>query len=128
MERVRVTAPEGGRVMVKQSMAAETDINAIVARHVAHGVPLPVGAPSYGDFSSSLDYHSALNSLIAAQDEFSRLPASVRDYCQNDPGMFLDLVHDESRLAEMAKLGLVPELVPAKPVVPDPGDNPVPVP
>lgn len=118
--RNRVVAASGGRAMTKQSMALETDVNSIVARHVAHRVPFfPDGAASYGDFSSGLDYHSALNALNAARSEFGKLPAAVRSHCENDPGKFLDMVMDPARRDELVKLGLVPEAIPA-PKAPDP--------
>lgn len=112
--RFSVIAPGGGRLMTKQAMAAETDVNAIVARHIAHGVPFPVGSrATYGDFSNSMDFHSSLNAVMAAEAEFLRLPSAVRDFCENDPGKFLDLVSDPGRRDDLVKLGLVPEMVPA---------------
>lgn len=119
--------PSGGPVMTKQSMAAETDINNIVARHIAHDAPFFDGGRAvYGDFTGAQDYHASLNRLIQAQDEFSRLPASVRDFCDNDPGKFLDLVMDEKRRPELVKLGLVPEAVPAVAVADPPVSPPTP--
>lgn len=114
VERVGVVHPEGGRVMTKQSMALESDINQIVARHVAHGVPFPAGLnPTYGDFSDHDGYHAALSDVMRAQHEFSRLPAAVREHCQNDPGEFLRMVYDPSRRGELEKLGLVEAAAPA---------------
>lgn len=119
-DRVRVLAPEGGPVLTKQSMAAETDINQIVARHIAHKLPFYAdGRASYGDFTGAVDYHTALNALVSAQEEFAKLPAAVRDHCENDPGEFLDMVMDPGRRDELVALGLVPEAIPASaPVVP----------
>lgn len=112
--RVKVLAPGGGRKMTKQSMAAETDINQIVARHVAHGTPFfPDGRASYGDFTGIGDYHGCLNAVTRAQDDFMRLPAAVRDHCKNDPGEFLSLVFDVDRREELVKLGLVEAAIPA---------------
>lgn len=114
VDRVRVVHPEGGRLMTKQAQAMDTDINAIVARHVAHGAPFfPDGRATYGDFSGVGDYHSALNRLKSAQDEFGQLPAAVRDHCRNDPGEFLSMVYDPERRPELEKLGLVEAAVPA---------------
>lgn len=122
--RVNVLSDTVGETMTKQSMAMETDINAIVARHIAHGVPFPEGDTAvYGDFSDGLTYHEACNAVLEAQATFMLLPAAVRDYCDNDPGRFLDLVHDPSKRADMEALGLVPQAVPAVPVL-----EPVPVP
>lgn len=114
VDRVRVVHPEGGEKMVKDSLAADTDINNIIARHVAHGIPLPLNGKQavYGDFSDSLDFHEALNRVRAAEAEFGMLPAHVRAYCQNDPGMFLDLVLDPERKDELIKLGMLESQVP----------------
>lgn len=128
MERRRVTQPEGGRLMTKQAEAAETDINAIIRRHMVQNIPFPDGSNArYGDFSASLDYHQALNRLREAELTFNQLPVEVREYCKNDPGMFLDLVHDPERRDELVKLGLVEAAMPegAKPV---PAPEPVPAP
>lgn len=104
--------PEGPS-LTKQSMALETDVNVIVARHVAHGSPFPVNSRAqYGDFTSGGTFHESLSAVREAELTFMSLPAAVRDYCANDPGRFLDLVHDESRRDELVKLGLVPEAVP----------------
>lgn len=126
-ERVPVLTMPGGPSMTKQSMAAETDINAIVARHIAHDAPFFVdGRASYGDFFGSGDYHASLNAVMQAQEEFLKLPAAVRDHCQNDPGEFLQMVYDPARRDELVKLGLVEAAVPAAapaapaPVVPVP--------
>lgn len=114
VDRVRVVHPEGGPLMTKQAQALETDINQIVARHVAHGAPFfEDGRATYGDFFGVGDYHSALDRLKLAQDEFSRLPAAVRDHCKNDPGEFLAMVYDPARRVELEKLGLVEAAVPA---------------
>lgn len=126
MERVRVVAEVGGVSMTKQSMASDTDINQIVARHVAHDAPFFVdGRATYGDFTGVLDYHGALTAVMRAQDEFMALPAAVREHCKNDPGEFLSMVYDPGRRPELEKLGLVEAAVPAaavieEPVAPDP--------
>lgn len=114
VDRVRVVPDLGTESLTKQSMAQESDINQIVARHIAHGTPLFVdGRATYGDFSGFLDYHGSLNAVMRAQDEFNSLPAAVREHCQNDPGKFLELVYDPSRREELVALGLVDLAVPA---------------
>lgn len=127
-ERVEVLKMPGGPSMTKQSMAAETDINQIVARHIAHDAPFFAdGRAAYGDFFGHGDYHASLNAVMQAQDEFMKLPAAVRDHCENDPGKFLELVYDPARRDELVKLGLVDAAVPAAaPVVPAPAVPAVP--
>lgn len=127
--RTRVVHPEGGDLMTKQSMAAETDVNHIMKRWIHHGIP-PLGSnrtPRYGDFSSGIDFQAALNSVQEAIDQFDRLPSHIRLHCHNDPAEFLALVYNAERRAELEKLGLVPEQVPeaAKPIpAPDPQVEP----
>lgn len=115
MTRKRVTHPEGGPLMTKQSMAADTDVNHIMARWIAHGVPPLAGnrAPTYGDFSSGLDFQTALNQVMETQAQFDRLPAHIRAACHNDPAEFLDLALNPARVDELVKLGLKPEQLPA---------------
>lgn len=109
--------PTGGPLMTKQSMAAETDINAIVSRHIAFEAPFfEDGSARYGDFTSSLSYHEAMNRVLEAQQQFDMLPAQIRDHCENDPGKFLELVMDPARRDELVKLGLVAEAIPPKPM------------
>lgn len=118
---------EGGPLMTKQSDALTTDVNAIVARHVAHGIPLPVDGrpPTYGDFASGLDYHEAMNRVTAAEQSFDQLPAHIRAHCENNPGRFLDLVFDPNRIGELEELGLLPAQTPEKPAAPaTPGPAP----
>ncbi len=120
-ERERVTHPEGGRLMVKQSLVAATDLNLMMARWRKDGTGLAhvnEGEPTYGDFSSGLDYMAALNAVEAAKKDFMRLPAPVRAHVSNDPGEFLALVFDPERRNELEELGLVPA---GEVVRPDPG-------
>lgn len=115
-DRIRVVHPEGGPLMTKQAMALDTDINAIVSRWIAHGqVPRASNAPArYGDFSSGLEFHGAMNQVREAEQHFMELPAHIRRHCRNDPGEFLDLVMNPERRAELVELGLVEGQVPPK--------------
>lgn len=131
MERIADIHPEGGPLMTKQSMAAETDVNNIIARWIHHGTVPIAGTqpPSYGDFSSAIDFQKALNSVRDAQNHFDELPAHVRRACNNNPLEFLEMAYDPARRDELVKLGLAEELIPEKPAVIDPPTPPnVPVP
>jgi len=113
----RVQHAGGGRLMTKQAEAAETDMNAIIRRHRNTGAPFPVnGNATYGDFSGSLDFHAALTRVREAELTFALLPAEVREAARNDPGVFLDMVHDPEKRDELVKLGLVEAAIPAAPV------------
>jgi phage internal scaffolding protein len=94
----------------KQSFKEECDINTILKRFNVTG-QLPVGPlqPQYGDFSGVFDYQTALNAVIAAQESFNALPATLRNRFANDPAAFVDFCSDESNREEMIRLGLVIE-------------------
>lgn len=121
----RVVQPEGGRLMTKQSQALETDVNQIVARHIATKTPLPTGPLQYGDFTNAMDFHGALTRIREAELQFNRLPAHIRRHCNNDPGQYLDLVFDPDRVGELELLGLVDA---QKPEAAQPAPVPAPAP
>lgn len=114
IDRLPVFAKTGGRRLVKQSMAGDSDINVIMEKWHATGM-LPQGAgraPRYGDFSNGASFTEALFAVRDAEDAFLQLPSAVRSYCDNDPGKFLDLVMDPERREELEKLGLIKERMP----------------
>jgi len=124
-KRVRVVQRVGDVSRTKQSFASEADVNAIMRKYASTGV-LPPGAAenaSYGDFSSVLEYHEAMNRVRAAEDAFGRLPSRVRDHVGNDPGKFLEMILDPSRSSEVEELGLF--AAPAAPSVPPVVEEPV---
>lgn len=102
--------------LTKQSFAEEADINTIVRRFGITGqLPSNVVAPTFGDFTSVVDYQTALNAVIAAQGAFMMLPAEVRERFGNDPQRFVEFTSDDANYDEARKLGLLM-----------PGDEPVP--
>jgi phage internal scaffolding protein len=86
----------------------ECDINVILERFGKTG-QMPVNAISgtYGDFSGVHDYHTAMNTLIAAESEFAALPANIRSRFANDPANLIEFLDNEDNRAEAEKLGLV---------------------
>jgi len=86
----------------------ECDINVILERFGKTG-HLPVNAISgtYGDFSGVHDYHTAINTLIAAESEFAALPAHLRQRFANDPANLIQFLDNPDNQAEAEKLGLV---------------------
>lgn len=91
-----------------QSAKEETDINTIVKRFGLTGqLPEGMRAPTYGDFTDVVDFHTAMNAVAQAGEAFDRLPASIRDRFNNDPGLFVDFCSDDKNRAEAEKMGLV---------------------
>ena len=86
----------------------ECDINVILERFGKTG-QLPVNAISgtYGDFSGVHDYHTALNTLIAAESEFDSLPANIRKQFANEPANLIEFLNDPKNKDQAIELGLV---------------------
>ena len=86
----------------------ECDINVILERFGKTG-QLPVNAISgtYGDFSGVYDYHTALNTLIAAESEFDSLPANIRKQFGNEPAKLIEFLNDDNNRDKAIELGLV---------------------
>lgn len=99
--------------LAQQSAKDETDINFILERVARTGrMPESDRQPSFGDFTGFGDYHSALNTVIAAQDAFMELPAKLRARFDNDPGKYVAFFEDEKNRDEAVELGLVSPKMP----------------
>ena len=94
--------------LAQQNFKDESDINYIVRQFGLTGqLPGQTISPQYGDFTGVLDYHSAVNAVLAAQDEFMELPAQMRARFDNDPAKLIDFLQNEENREEAIKLGLV---------------------
>jgi hypothetical protein len=94
--------------LAQQHFKDECDINNILRQFNITGL-LPEGAltPRYGDFTGIGDYHTALNRVIAAEDEFMSLPATLRARFENDPAQLIEFLDNPENKNEAIKLGLV---------------------
>ena len=94
--------------LAQQHYKEECDINTILQRFNISGVlPEVPLSPRYGDFTGIGDYHTALNRVIAAQDEFDGLPATIRARFNNDPAQLIEFLDNSENRPEAEKLGLV---------------------
>lgn len=94
--------------LAKQSFAQECDINYILKNNalVAPLTPEQYQQQNFADLGTSVDYHSAKNYLIEAQNSFMSLPADIRARFQNDPGQFLDFVQNPDNGQALVEMGL----------------------
>ncbi len=94
--------------LTKQCFKDECDINRIVKSHLRGNIDDHVNSskPHYGDFSNPVDYQSAMNLVIHANEQFDALSADVRKKFDNDPSKFLQFCSDENNVDEMVALGL----------------------
>lgn len=95
--------------LAKQSMAAECDINVIMARYQRTGVVPQIIGGAYEDVSHVTSYHDAWNIILEAQDMFMRLPAQVRKAFDNDPAKLLAAIEDPESHAMLRELGIMSE-------------------
>lgn len=110
-----LTCPEDSLAI--QSAEEEANINTIVRRFGVTGqLPDQVNMPLSGDFLGITDFHTAMNTIRKAQEEFLNVPADLRARFNNDPQQFINFLEDASNRDEATRLGL---LKPA-PVVADP--------
>ncbi len=94
--------------LAQQHFKDECDINNILRQFNITGLlPESPLSPRYGDFTGIGDYHTALNRVIAAQDEFDSLPAQIRARFNNDPQELIEFLDNEENRPEAEKLGLV---------------------
>lgn len=110
--------------LAQQHYKEECDINTILQKFNITGLlPQSPLSPRYGDFTGIGDYHTALNRVIAAQDEFEALPAPIRARFDNDPAQLIEFLQDENNRPEAEELGLVEkaaaEVVEAAQVTPE---------
>lgn len=94
--------------LAQQQFKDECDINNIMNKFGLTGlIPQAPLTPNYGDFSGVYDYHTALNAIIASEEQFDALPAELRYRFSNDPAKLIDFMEDESNRSEAEKLGLI---------------------
>ena len=101
--------------LTQQHFKDECDINNILRQfNITGQLPEQTLSPRYGDFTGISDYQTALNQVIAAEDEFMRLPADLRARFENDPAQLIDFLEKSENKDEAIKLGLVnkPENLP----------------
>lgn len=102
-----------------QSARDESDINSIVRRFGLTGeLPGDIDMPQSGDYTGAGDFHSAMNVVRAAQEEFLRVPADIRARFQNDPQVFSDFFNSPDNQEEAIRLGLATRK--PVPVAPEP--------
>jgi phage internal scaffolding protein len=110
--------------LTQQHPKDECDINNILRQFNLTGIlPESPLSPRYGDFTGIGDYHTALNQVIAAEDEFMSLPADLRARFENDPAQLIEFLDKVENKDEAIKLGLVNPNVDLPQVVEDPQEK-----
>lgn len=107
--KVELVCAEKSRT--KQSMKQECDVNFIVQQFAKTGY-LPHYEKYQGEYGvfEDIDYHTAMNQVIEAQDAFMELPASVRKTFGNDPSLFMEFATNPENRQALADMGLAPPI------------------
>lgn len=94
--------------LAQQHYRDECDINNILRQFNITGM-LPESAlsPKYGDFTGISDYKTALDRVIAADEEFMSLPAQLRARFNNDANELIEFLENEENRVEAENLGLL---------------------
>ena len=94
--------------LAQQQFKDECDINNILRQfNVTGQLPDAPLSPRYGDFTGIGDYKTALDRVIAAEEEFMSLPAQIRARFNNDAAELIQFLDQDENRAEAEKLGLV---------------------
>ncbi len=95
--------------LTQQHFKDECDINLIIKRYTRSDIALMAAMSNmqYGDYSTPVDFHEAMNIVLRAQEQFEALPSSIRDKFDNDPAKMLDFVSKKENIEESVKLGLL---------------------
>ena len=94
--------------LAQQHYKEECDINTILEKFNITGMlPENTLSPRYGDFTGIGDYHTAMNRVIAVQEEFEALPAQIRARFNNDPAQLIEFMENSDNRPEAEELGLV---------------------
>jgi phage internal scaffolding protein len=94
--------------LAQQQFKDECDINNILRQfNITGQLPESTLSPKYGDFSGISDYKTALDRVIAADEEFMNLPAALRARFDNDANNLIEFLNNDENRLEAEKLGLV---------------------
>lgn len=105
----------------RQSEADEADINTIVRRFGLTGtLPDNIRMPQYADFEEVHNFQDAMNVIVAAREQFMRMPAEIRAEFNNDPAQFHDAVLNPENETKLRRLGLLKDKPEEPPIQAEP--------
>lgn len=92
----------------QQQFKDDTDVNVIMRRFLGGKSIPPITSKTgvYGDFTQLQSYQQSLNTVLQAQEEFSKLPSEVRRRFSNNPKDLINFLSDKKNDEEAYKLGL----------------------
>lgn len=113
--------------MTEQHHKKPSDVHSIMDKFRKTGIVTHLNKHqgTYGDYPSSVDLHTAMNTVLQAQEMFESVPARIRKRFHNDPGEFVDFMTDPANAEEIVAMGFGENPpIKEKPVVKPEGDTP----
>lgn len=106
----------GEEMLTKQNHKDECNINLIVAQYDRTGM-LNHTNENPGQYTEVESFDFLESQLIVknAEQMFANLPSKLRTKFNNQPGQFMDFVHDPNNVNEMIELGLAEAKKPKAP-------------
>jgi len=96
--------------MTKQAHKDECDVNKILAKYRKTGVLAHLkNNPGHYDYAPDTDFQGALELVNKANEQFNKLPGSIRQTFANNPAHFVEFVSNPNNEAEMIEMGLIPK-------------------
>ncbi|WNK12914.1 MAG: internal scaffolding protein [Microvirus sp.] len=112
--RRRVQIDFGTETKTQQQFAEQADINYIVGKYKVTGEMPEFRQGTYMDVTD-IDYHTAMNTVISAQEKFMALPVKIRNEFENSPLKLIQFLQDRNNLEKAVALGLVKGGSPTQP-------------
>lgn len=106
-------------VITEQHHKTEVDINNIIRKYgpsLIAQTSMLAGRDFQFDDVTNNDFQEAMFKVTKAQQTFDQMPADIRKRFDNNPGKFLDFIHDPKNVDEMVSLGLATKREPPQPV------------
>lgn len=97
-----------GESLTQQHFSEDAEINNIIAFHDRNGIIKNVqqGIANYGDYSEVHEYREALDLIRQADEDFMKLPSSVRRQFNNNAGDFFEFAGNPENQSELVEMGL----------------------
>lgn len=115
-----------GTSRTEKAHQKRVNINTIMKKATRTGMLPGRSVAGYcGDFTGAVDFHTAQNQIIEANNAFMSLPSHIRKEFKNDPGQLIEFLSDNNNRKKAIELGIIP---PPEPVQPEPVSEPVPDP
>ena len=95
--------------LTQQHFEKECNINSIVGKYQKTGV-LPTAMIRDVQFGEvGPDLLNALSKVRAAEEQFLKMPSTIREHFQNNPEIFMRFLCDKDNYSKAVKLGIVEE-------------------